>query len=103
MKHLSLGSLTSATTGSAIELNTTPFMQGNTLLAEICAPTGAFSGTAKLQSSDDNSTWADIASSTLTTTTGGLLHVNIADAPKYIRLNCTSYTSGTVKAVLIGG
>lgn len=102
MKHLSLGSLTSATTGSAIELNTTPFMQGNTLLAEIYAPAGAFSGTAKLQSSDDNSTWADIASSTLTTTTGGLLHVNIADAPKYIRLNCTSYTSGTVKAVLIG-
>lgn len=102
MKHLSLGSLTSATTGSAIELNTTPFMQGNTLLAEIYAPAGAFSGTAKLQSSDDNSTWADIASSTLTTTTGGLLHVNIADAPKYIRLNCTSYASGTVKAVLIG-
>ena len=102
MKHLSLGSLTSATIGSAIELNTTPFMRGNTLLAEIYAPAGAFSGTAKLQSSDDNSTWADIASSTLTTTTGGLLHVNIADAPKYIRLNCTSYASGTVKAVLIG-
>jgi hypothetical protein len=55
-----------------------------------------------LQGSDDNSTWADISGSTFTTTAGGLLYVNIADAPKYIRLNCTSYASGTVKAVLIG-
>jgi hypothetical protein len=102
MKHLSLGSLTSATSGTAAELNTTPFMQGNTLLAEIFAPAGAFSGTAKLQSSDDNSSWSDISGSTFTTTAGGLLHVNIADAPKYIRLTCSSYSSGTVKAVLIG-
>lgn len=101
MRATAIGTLTSVTTSTAMTLDKTPFLQGGFAVAAIHASTGAFSGSAKIQGSDDNSTWADIGTA-YTTTGGGTQFVNISDLPKYLRLNCTAYTSGTVVATLLG-
>lgn len=98
---LALGTLTSATTATAVATGTTPFIQKNSAALLMHSTTGAFSGSAKVQSSDDNSIWSDVSGSTITGP--GLIVVNIASLARYYRLNCTSFTSGSVSATLIPG
>lgn len=72
---------------------------GRDAVAVIHSPGGAFVGTVKLQTSDDNSTWADAA--TAQAMTGpGIAFVAHA-AARYYRLNVTAYTSGSISATII--
>jgi hypothetical protein len=96
-KVLQIGSLSSVTTSTAIELKTTPFIQGNTAKVLLSSPGADFAGSAKLQGSDDNSTWADISGTTVTA--GGAVQVELK-LHKYIRLNCTARSAGTIVANL---
>lgn len=97
-KSLQIGSLSSVTTSTALELNTTPFIQGNNAKVAFSSPAADFAGSAKLQGSDDNSSWSDISGTTVTT--GGGAYVAIL-LPKYIRLNCTARSAGTIVATLL--
>ena len=97
-RSLAIGTLTSATTSTAVQLTATPFLPKNSARVQMHSTTGAFSGSAKLQSSDDGSTWSDVSGTTVTG--AGVVNVNIASLARYYRLNCTSYTSGSISATL---
>ncbi len=57
---------------------------------------GITSATVVLQGSLDGTNWATLGSAL---TADGI--VTIANAPKYLRANCTAYTSGTITAKVL--
>lgn len=57
---------------------------------------GITSATAVLQGSLDGTNWSTIGSAL---TADGL--ITIANAPKYVRANCTVYVSGTITAKIL--
>jgi Flp pilus assembly protein TadG len=57
---------------------------------------GITSATVTLQGSLDGTTWATLGSAL---TADGL--ITIANAPKYVRANCTVYVSGTITAKIL--
>lgn len=99
MKATELGTSTSAAAGAAVEMGTTPFPIGSNAVLMLHSKGGAFAGTAKVQTSDDNSTWADVSGSTVTTAGTTLVNVVVA---KYMRINCTAFTSGSATATMLG-
>lgn len=100
MKSQALGSLTSATSATAVEMNASPFIQGNSVVAVLYTPDGLFAGAAKLQGSDDGTTYSDISGCTIAD--AGHTIVNIDSLPKYVKLVCSARTAGTVAAKLLG-
>ena len=57
---------------------------------------GITSATVVLQGSLDGSSWSTLGSSL---TSDGL--ITVANAPKYLRANCTVYVSGTITAKVL--
>jgi hypothetical protein len=57
---------------------------------------GITSATVALQGSLDGTNWATIGTAL---TADGI--VTIANAPKYLRANCTAYTTGTITAKVL--
>lgn len=57
---------------------------------------GITSATVVLQGSLDGTNWATLGTAL---TADGI--VTIANAPKYLRANCTAYTSGTITAKVL--
>lgn len=103
-KRKDLGSMTSAVTNAGVSMDTTPFMAHDSALARLYAPAGAFSGTAKIQGSNDadsvadgSATWTDLL--TFTTTTGGYVEAEVA-LYRRMRATCTAFTSGTAVGAL---
>jgi len=89
-----LGALSSVTTSAVFNSDTTPFVQKNSATLMAYSPDGAFSGSAKLQSSDDASTWTDVSGTTVTT--AGTTLVTVNSMAKHYRMNCTSRSAGTI-------
>lgn len=100
MKTLALGSLSSVASATAVETGTSPFIQGESSVLIIYTPDGLFAGAAKLQSSDDGTTYADVSGATIAD--AGTTILNIASLAKYYQLVCSARTAGTVAAKLIG-
>lgn len=100
MKTLALGSLTSVASATAVATGTSPFIQGETAVLIIYSSDGLFAGAAKLQSSDDGSTYADVSGATIANT--GITVLDIPKLAKYYQLVCSARTAGTVAAKLIG-
>lgn len=86
--------LNSVAAATAVEQDTTPAMQNHNVIVEII-PDASFAGTAKVQGSDDNSTWVDLL--TVTNTAGRKASVRNR---RYMRANVTARTAGTVSAYL---
>lgn len=99
MKQKVTGTLSSAAADTAINTAEAGFLPGMQVVADIYCPAGAFSGSAKWQTSVDGTTWVD-AGSAFTTTTGGQSSQTITLAQQ-LRLNCTSFTSGSVKGRIL--
>lgn len=99
MKQKLTAVLSSAAAGTAINTMEAGYLPGMQVVADMFAPSGAFSGSAKWQTSVDGSTWTD-AGSAFTTTGGGISAQTITLA-QYLRLNCTSYTSGSVQGRIL--
>lgn len=99
MKQKLTAVLASVVAGATINTQEAGLLPGMQVIADIFAPAGAFSGSAKWQTSVDGSTWTD-AGSAYTTTTGGFVPQNITLA-QYIRLNCTAFTSGSVQGRIL--
>ena len=57
---------------------------------------GITSATVALQGSLDGTNWSTIGTAL---TANGI--ITVANAPKYLRANCTSYTSGTITAKVL--
>lgn len=72
---------------------------GKTGVAVMHSPGGAFVGTAKIEASDDGSTWADAIAGQAMTGPGTYI-MPIVGARNY-RVNVTAYTSGSISASLI--
>lgn len=93
-----IGTATAVAAGSTINNETSPFMIGQKVTVMAHAPTGAFAGSTKLQESDDGTTWTDIAGAV--TADAGTKFFTIT-LKKYIRNNCTAFTSGSASFTLL--
>ncbi len=84
-------------TGSAVEQSETPYLPGTTVITMI--QPAAFSGTAIIQGSDDNSTWSTLHTSG-TLSTGSEMQFKQVTLPKYVRHN-TTRTAGSVSMYIM--
>lgn len=102
MKITTLGqgvSLTAAAAQTAVQMNTTPFLNGRELGLMTSAAGATGTPTVKVQGSEDNSTWTDIATFALADITAARMQT--ITASRYMRLNVTAVgTAGTVNAYL---
>lgn len=99
MKQKITAAVTSAASSATINTNEAGFLPGMQVVADMFAPTGAFSGTAKWQTSIDGTTWVD-AGTTFVTTAGGVNTQSITLA-QFARLTVTPYASGGVQGRLL--
>jgi hypothetical protein len=79
---------TTVEAGAAVTMDHEPFFPRREAMAVV---TGTFVGSIKIQGSDDNSTWSDLVD----VSEPEYVQVTLQ---KYMRANCTAYTSGTIKA-----
>lgn len=89
-----IGSLTSVAASTAISTQSAGLLAGEVVPVLVGSPTGAFVGTASLQTSVDGTTWTNVGPS-LTTAGVQLVAVPLSN---FIRLNCTAFTSGSIAA-----
>lgn len=91
--------LSASGAGATISTTEAGYLPGMRIPVLLHSPGGAFSGSAILQTSQDGTTWATATGATAVTT-GGTDVQNIT-LQQFIRLNCTAYTSGNIRATLI--
>ena len=84
-------------TGSSVEQSTSPYLPGTTVVAVI--QPAAFSGTAIIQGSDDNSTWSTLKTSGALTTDSEMQLAEVT-LPKYVRHN-TTRSAGSVSMYIL--
>lgn len=75
-----------------------PHMQRNA--ATVMLGGNAFVGTAVVEGSDDNVSWADVKKGVALAANPGVTAFEV-DLRRYMRLRCSAYTSGSVNAALI--
>lgn len=109
MKSQPLGTLTSATTGTAYkpEDSNVEFQRGSNVLAIIQPTNGAFVGTAKIQGTNDldatadgSATWTDLLTFAAPAGNSGSKQA-VVTAYRRMRLNVTAFTSGSVDGLLV--
>lgn len=96
MKILDLGSLSAVAAGSSASTQGLGFLPGDTCLAHVMSPGGAFAGSAQIQTSVDGTTWNNAGNAV--TAGSDMFSIKLEN---YVRLNATARTAGTVKAVLM--
>lgn len=99
MKTKISGILSSATNGATINTQEAGFLPGMQVVADLFAPVGAFSGTAKWQTSVDGTTWVDAGSSWVTTAGG--LNTQILTLAQFLRVVTSAYASGSVQGRIL--
>ena len=109
MKTYALGTLTSATAGTAYKPEDTisEFQKGSNVLAVIQPTNGAFVGTAKIQGTNDldsvadgSASWTDLLTFTAPASNSGS-KLAVVTAYRRMRFNVTAFTSGSVDGLLI--
>ena len=83
--------LAAAAASTGVEMNVTPYIEGKEVVGSI--DLNGFHGTVKIQSSDDDSTYADV----LTVTTAAPASFSkeaTMTLKKYMRANVTAFTAG---------
>lgn len=91
--------LSSAVAGATINTSEAGFLPGMQVAAIIGSPGGAFSGTARLQTSQDGSAWSNAVGSA--DVTAGGVNVQVITLAQFVRLNVSAYTSGNIQATLL--
>lgn len=91
-----LGTVDAAENLTSVEMLTSPFMEGRTV--EYVVDCDALSGTVKIQSSNDDSSWSDEVTVTETGSDRSVRGTVTLD--RYMRFICSSYTSGEADAHL---
>lgn len=98
MRMLDLGTLAAVAAGATFSTTGLGFLPGESVKAEIFSPNGAFVGTARIQTSVDGTVWTDVGPANHTTPGYNTFMIVLSN---FIRLNCTAFTSGNVKAAAI--
>lgn len=93
------GTLSSAAADAAISTSQAGFLPGMQVVVDMFAPAGAFSGTARWQTSVNGTNWTDVGTA-FTTTTGGF-NTQTITLENFIRLNCSSFASGSVRGRIL--
>jgi hypothetical protein len=83
--------------GATIQTNVTPFLIGQTVIARI-EPT-AFTGTIKLQTSEDGTTWSDHSTHAFAGTSDAA-KTTVVKLAQYIRGITTVFTAGVCDVAL---
>lgn len=97
MRSLDLGTSTSVAAGTSFPTAGSGFLPGESVKAEIFAPTGAYVGSARIQTSVDGTTWVDVGPAAHTTPGYNTFMITLTN---FVRLNGTAFTSGSLKAIL---
>lgn len=91
--------LASVVAGATINTQEAGFLPGMVVPVLLASPSGAFVGSAIIQTSEDGTTWAT-GGGAVAVTAGGL-NIQQITLKQYIRLNCTAYTSGGIQATIL--
>lgn len=95
MRLLDLGLLSSVAAGTSTATSGAGFLPGDTVVASIFSPGGAFSGSAQIQTSPDGTNWTNVGRAV----TAGADEFEIV-LSHFVRLNCTARSAGSVRAAL---
>lgn len=96
MRLLDLGTLSAVAAGTSFSTAGLGFLPGDTVVAEIFSPGGAFSGSAQVQTSPDGTTWTNVGSAVTAGADKFLIQLS-----NFVRMNCTARSAGSVKGVLV--
>jgi len=99
MKLKQTALLAALAAGATIATNEAAFLPGMQVPVVLGSPSGAFVGSAILQTSEDGTTWAT-ATGAAAVTAPGVAIQNIT-LKQYLRLNVTAYTSGDIQATAL--
>jgi hypothetical protein len=97
MRVLLVGSLAAVAASAALQTQTNGILPGEAIAVVVSSPDGLFAGSAQLQTSPDNVTWTNVGAAM--TANGAKVNAIVAD--RFIRLNCTARTAGTIEATII--
>lgn len=98
MRVTTIATLSAAGAGASVTTQSGGLLPGETVPVLLSSPSGAFVGSAQVQTSVDGTTWTNAG--TAVTTAGA--DIQAIKLENFIRLNCTAYTSGNVKALALG-
>lgn len=90
--------LSSVAASAGIAMNEAGFLPGMPAVAFLNTPAGSFVGSAIIQTSEDNVTWANAAGASAVTSGGAIQNITLK---QYVRLNCTAFTSGSIQLSLL--
>lgn len=99
MKLKQTAILAALAAGATITTEEAGFLPGMQVPAIIGSPSGAFVGSAILQTSEDGTTWGTGTGAAAVTGPG--LNIQNITLKQKIRLNVTAYTSGDIQATLM--
>ncbi len=97
VQNLGIG-LNSVAAEASVKMMTSPFAEGREVAYVINCD--GFNGTVKIQSSDDDTVWADVV--TVTEAVSDRSHMEQVELSRYMRANVTAYTAGNVDVQLLG-
>ena len=98
MRVVLIGSVAAVASSVAIATQSNGMLPGETICVIVSSPDGAFAGSGQLQTSPDNITFTNVGAVAAASAT----KVNAIVADRFIRLNVTARTAGTLEAVIVG-
>lgn len=97
MRILDLGTLASVAAGTSFPTRGSGFLPGEQVVVQLASvAAAAFAGSAQVQTSPDNTNWTNVGAAFI-----GSADLQQITLSNYIRLNCTSRSAGSVKAVVV--
>lgn len=93
-----LAAAAAVSNGATVQSNVAPFSVGMTALASVTM--NGFNGTAKIQSSEDGTTWAD--TETIVGAVSDRTEMIPVKLGSYVRAIVSAYTAGSVSVLLQG-
>lgn len=91
--------LASVVAGATITTTEAGFLPGMVVPVVLGSPSGAFVGSAVIQTSEDGTTWGTGTGAVAVTAPG--VNIQSVTLKQFIRLNCTAYTSGNIQATIL--
>lgn len=98
MRFVLIASLAAVSASAGVSTQSSGMLPGETVGILLSSPDGVFAGSGQLQTSPDNATWTNVG--TAQSSVGAKVNIVLLD--RFIRLNVTARTGGTLEAVLIG-
>lgn len=95
MRVTPIATLAAVAAGATITTQSAGLLPGEAVPVLLSSPSGAFVGSAQLQTSVDGTAFTNVG----TAVTSAGTDIQVITLSNFIRLNCTAFTSGNIKAV----